>query len=178
MISIIKVLFCFSLLCLAALVQVPALQYDFNLDSFTSYDYSPLYIVCFLLSIVFKNNYSFIAVALYLIAGIAGLPIFAFGGGWTYIFEPSFGYLLGLLPLSVVAFYTRQHWTEIGIRTFANRSILPLMGLVFAHLLGLAYLLLSGKIDQSKFLAMSVYPFIYDIFLAHLALIFVPMREE
>lgn len=178
MISAIKVLFCFSALCLAALSQLPALQYDFNLDSFTHYDYSLLYITCFLLSISFKNNYCFIAVVLYLVAGLAGLPIFAFGAGLTYVFEPSFGYLLGLLPLSVVVFYTRQHWSEIGVRTFANRSILPLIGLVFAHLLGLAYLLLSGKADLNKFLAMGFYPFVYDVFFAHLALIFVPMHEE
>ncbi|MDZ7264485.1 MAG: biotin transporter BioY, partial [candidate division KSB1 bacterium] len=32
---------------------------------------------------------------LYLVVGLLGVPIFAYGGGPGYIFQPSFGYLLG-----------------------------------------------------------------------------------
>ncbi len=33
----------------------------------------------------------------YVILGISGLPIFERGGGWQYILEPNFGYLLGFI---------------------------------------------------------------------------------
>lgn len=38
-----------------------------------------------------------IAVAVYVAVGLAGVPIFAAGGGISYLFRPSFGYLLGFI---------------------------------------------------------------------------------
>ncbi|MBU6428660.1 MAG: biotin transporter BioY [Cyanobacteria bacterium REEB65] len=40
---------------------------------------------------------------LVILLGLAGLPIFAGGGGLAYTAQPTFGYLLGLLPLVVIA---------------------------------------------------------------------------
>ena len=34
----------------------------------------------------------------YVLLGLCGLPIFTMGGGLGYVFQPSFGYLLGLIP--------------------------------------------------------------------------------
>ena len=36
--------------------------------------------------------------ALYVGLGLVGLPIFAAGGGFSYVFNPTFGFLLGLIP--------------------------------------------------------------------------------
>jgi biotin transport system substrate-specific component len=41
-------------------------------------------------------------VALYLIEGLAGLPVFASGGGIGYVFRPSFGFLVGYLPMAAL----------------------------------------------------------------------------
>ncbi len=41
-------------------------------------------------------------VALYLLEGLAGLPVFASGGGIDYILRPSFGFLVGYLPMAYV----------------------------------------------------------------------------
>jgi biotin transport system substrate-specific component len=38
------------------------------------------------------------AILLFLVTGLFFLPLFANGGGWQYIFEPGFGYLLATLP--------------------------------------------------------------------------------
>ncbi len=35
---------------------------------------------------------------LYVVLGLVGVPIFAAGGGFGYIFNPTFGFLLGLIP--------------------------------------------------------------------------------
>ena len=35
--------------------------------------------------------------ALYVGLGLVGLPIFAAGGGFSYVFNPTFGFLLGLV---------------------------------------------------------------------------------
>ncbi|MBN9310364.1 MAG: biotin transporter BioY [Devosia sp.] len=41
-------------------------------------------------------------VALYLVEGLAGLPVFATGGGFDYILRPSFGFLVGYLPMAYI----------------------------------------------------------------------------
>ncbi|HFF8360423.1 TPA: biotin transporter BioY, partial [Enterococcus faecium] len=38
----------------------------------------------------------------YLILGIIGLPIFASGGGYAYIFKPTFGFLLAFVTLPII----------------------------------------------------------------------------
>jgi biotin transport system substrate-specific component len=40
---------------------------------------------------------------LYLLMGLAGLPVFTKGGGLAYVFQPTFGYLLGFPVASFVA---------------------------------------------------------------------------
>ena len=41
--------------------------------------------------------------ALYVVIGLAGIPVFSQGGGIAYVMMPSFGYLLGLIPCAYVA---------------------------------------------------------------------------
>jgi biotin transport system substrate-specific component len=41
-------------------------------------------------------------VALYIAQGLAGLPVFTFGGGWTYVMSPTFGFILGYLPMAYI----------------------------------------------------------------------------
>ncbi len=40
---------------------------------------------------------------LYLLMGLAGLPVFTRGGGLAYVFQPTFGYLLGFPVASLIA---------------------------------------------------------------------------
>lgn len=42
-------------------------------------------------------------VALYIAEGLAGLPVFSTGGGIGYIFSPSFGFIVGWLPMALIA---------------------------------------------------------------------------
>ena len=52
-----------------------------------------------------------IAVAVYVAVGLAGVPIFAAGGGISYLFRPSFGYLARLTVRYGVSVsrYTESH---------------------------------------------------------------------
>lgn len=43
------------------------------------------------------------SVAVYLVIGLLGIPIFARGGGPAYLLRPTFGFLLGFLPAAFVA---------------------------------------------------------------------------
>lgn len=39
---------------------------------------------------------------LYLVEGLAGLPVFSYGGGIQYLFSPSFGFILGYIPMAYI----------------------------------------------------------------------------
>lgn len=75
-----------------------------------------------------------LAVAVYVLLGLAGLPVFAQGGGPGYVFQPSFGYLIG---------FALGAWVT---GTIARRGTgLPSMGrLLGANLAGLAVVYLCG----------------------------------
>lgn len=76
------------------------------------------------------------SVLMYILLGLAGLPVFTEGGGIGYIFKPSFGYLIG--------FYIASYVTGI----IANRKSNPtfkrilaanFIGLTIVYSLGLFY---------------------------------------
>ena len=48
--------------------------------------------------------------AVYVLLGLIGVPIFTEGGGLMYVAKPSFGFLLGLIPMTLV----------IGLRILAH----------------------------------------------------------
>ena len=47
-------------------------------------------------------GYGALSQAVYVLIGLVGVPIFALGGGFSYIFQPTFGFLLGLIPCAFV----------------------------------------------------------------------------
>ena len=75
--------------------------------------------------------------ALYVGLGLVGLPIFAAGGGFSYVFNPTFGFLLGLIPAAWV----------IGRLAEKNRTPLRLAlacaaGFAVLYAIGLPYIAL------------------------------------
>ncbi len=50
-----------------------------------------------LIGCIAGKNAALLSQIAYLILGISGVPIFERGGGWQYILEPNFGYLLGFI---------------------------------------------------------------------------------
>lgn len=75
----------------------------------------------------------------YLILGLTWLPVFAQGGGISYIQQPHFGYLLGFVPGAwVCGFLAFQASPKLESLAFSC-----LCGLLTIHLCGLSYLILS-----------------------------------
>jgi len=68
---------------------------------------------------------------IYLLVGLAGVPVFSEGGGIGYIAKPSFGFLVGLIPAAYV----------VGIVGRKRRDI---AGMICAGAAGLAVLYLAG----------------------------------
>ncbi|MGQ9629135.1 MAG: biotin transporter BioY [bacterium] len=73
----------------------------------------------------------------YLLFGLAGLPIFAGGGGPTYLLKPSFGYILGFAPAALAVGYTLERW---GRSNYIKVLLSMLLGTAIIYLIGLPYL--------------------------------------
>ena len=75
--------------------------------------------------------------AIYVLLGLAGLPLFSAGGGAGYIFYPSFGFLLGLIP---AAYVTGRLCG--GCKRPARIALACAAGLGVLYLVGLPYMAL------------------------------------
>lgn len=75
--------------------------------------------------------------AIYVALGLLGVPVFASGGGLQYVFNPTFGFLVGLIPAA---------WA-VGALTAgeaAPRRVVPacFAGLALLYLIGVPYMAL------------------------------------
>lgn len=77
-----------------------------------------------------------ISVGVYVLLGLFGLPIFAAGGGFTYVLRPSFGFLLTFI---LTAFVVGLLTEKTKKRTFLNYFVIALIGLIITYGIGLIY---------------------------------------
>lgn len=77
-----------------------------------------------------------ISVGAYALLGLAGLPVFAEGGGFWYVLKPSFGYIIGF----ILASYVTGRLTEKaeGL-TFGRILAANFVGLAIVYGAGMAY---------------------------------------
>lgn len=52
--------------------------------------------------VLLGGKWGAVSQAVYVLLGLAGVPIFTRGGGISYLLQPSFGFLLGLIPAAAV----------------------------------------------------------------------------
>ena len=77
-----------------------------------------------------------ISVGIYVLLGLFGLPVFAAGGGITYVFRPSFGYLLAF----ILAAYVTGKITQLSkTHKFYNYFIAAMAGFAVTYAIGLTY---------------------------------------
>lgn len=72
------------------------------------------------------------SVLLYIGIGLLGIPVFASGGGISYVLVPSFGYLIGFV---VCAYFVGHFQYQNYIKTF----IVCLIGMLLIYLIGMLY---------------------------------------
>lgn len=74
---------------------------------------------------------------IYVAIGLVGVPVFTAGGGPSYIFQPTFGYLIGFILCSYVIGKFVEKSKNINIVTL---SIATLLGVMVVYLIGVPYL--------------------------------------
>lgn len=104
----------------------------------------PVPIVPFTLQFLFTNlaglllgpRLGSLAVAVYLIVGLLGIPVFTEGGGLGYIFQPTFGYLAGFYFATYLTGKIAYNDKQPG---FGKLLAACIVGLVIVYSLGALY---------------------------------------
>lgn len=94
------------------------------------------YLFTMLAGLLLGSKWGFISVSVYIILGLAGLPIFASGGGIGYIFQPSFGYIIGF---AAGAFVTGKIAEKSGNPSYKRLLSANFAGLLIVYILGMIY---------------------------------------
>ena len=77
-----------------------------------------------------------LSAGLYMVLGLIGLPIFTEGGGFGYIFKPTFGYIVGF----VLSAYIIGRMTEgVARPSFWRLLAAALVGVAVSYTMGMVY---------------------------------------
>lgn len=119
-----------------------------------------------------------LSMTLYTALGLIGLPVFAGGGGITYIFSPSFGFILGFIAGACVIGLLSK---KLGKQNQWNSFKSLMAGLLVIYAVGILYMFLIMRLYMGNpetrliFLATANLPYIIkDTILLSAAAITVP----
>lgn len=111
----------------------------------------------FLSGLLLGSRWGFACVAVYILVGACGLPIFSIGrGGIGHILGPTGGYLMGFLP----AVYVIGLITEKTEQLVIIDVIAMVCGGIIIYACGVTWLKILTGMTLTKTLAVGMYPFI------------------
>ena len=114
-----------------------------------------------------------LSVALYILAGLFLVPVFALGGGWKYIFEYGFGYILGYIPAGIIlGTILKKNYTYINTLKAVITAVLTI------HLFGICYMCILAVFKHAGMdfvkqwiIAQSGIKILYDFVFSYLAVL-------
>lgn len=114
----------------------------------------------------------FLSQLIYILIGLAGVPVFSLGGGLQYVFKSTFGYILGFMACAFIIGWgiekikTYRFWPIMGIAT-VGYTVAYLIGNVYFYGI-IQWFSESGMALSQVFVAMFPY-MIKDLILVSLA---------
>lgn len=121
-----------ALTAVGAFIRIPLPPVPFTLQVF----------FVILSGLLLGSRMGFASQVVYIGLGLIGVPIFTNGGGLQYIFNPTFGYLLGF---AVAAFVVGRMTEGLERPTFGKYLKASLMGLIISYLFGVSHLYIILK---------------------------------
>ncbi len=115
-----------ALICIGAFIKIPLPYIPFTLQ------------VLFvnLAALMLGAKLGAFSVLIYIILGLLGLPVFANGGGFNYILNPTFGYIIGFLFGCFLAGFIAEKDKNLSyklmlIASFVNLTVIYFFGLLY-----------------------------------------------
>ncbi|MGN0427679.1 MAG: biotin transporter BioY [Agathobacter sp.] len=120
----------------AALIAVGAfIKIDIPLPLYTMH-FTLQWFFVLMAGFLLEEKLGSISVLVYLLIGLLGVPVFAAGGGFTYIFRPGFGFLLGFIPAAFSIGYISK---KIKANTVLKMLLPAIVGEVVYYAVGAVY---------------------------------------
>lgn len=166
---------CIMLLIIATFTQI---KIDFNIPqtgivSYLKFEYIPQIPVVIFISAILGECWGLLAIILYLLMGLFFIPVFALGGGPSYIFQYNFGYIFGYI--FAVLFVTK---TLKNGNSLLNILLAVFYGVFIIHLIGILYLSIIAILrhDGVDFIRNMIYfqsfsKILYDIVFGFIAIL-------
>lgn len=183
--SVVLILFCSFLLVISTFLQLNLTHIILPMKMFTAktltvkdflytYQYIPqIPAVLFIVGLL-GRRLGLTSILLYIITGLFVMPVFALGGGWRYIFEYGFGYILAYLP----AGFLLGTILKKGGYTYKNTIKAVLYSVLLIHIFGLLYMGFLAIVHHSGwvfvqdwFVSQSGIKILYDFVLSYIAVL-------
>lgn len=124
-----------ALIAVGAFIKIPVPVVPFTLQ----------YLFTMLAGLLLGWKRGCIAVCVYILLGLLGLPVFAQGGGIGYIFQPSFGYIIGFVfgtfaTGRIAGGKKAPGYKRLLAANFAGLGIVYLFGMLYYYLISMFYL--------------------------------------
>lgn len=121
-----------ALITVGAYVRVPIPVVPFTLQ----------YPMTMLAGLVLGGELGCAVVAVYIFMGILGLPVFAGGGGFLYVLQPTFGYIIGF---AIAAYVTGKIAHKAKSLRFRRLLLADFAGLAVVYAVGMVYCVLISR---------------------------------
>lgn len=156
-----------ALTAIGAFITIPIPPVPFSMQIFFA----------ILSGLILGANQGAASVGVYILLGLVGLPVFTKGGGLSYIFQPTFGYLIGFVAGAWLAGYIVKKRGDYSIKTmllaaFAGAGVDFVIGIPYFYLIMNLYLqneMGIGAVVHSTFLLFLPADVILMIFAAFFA---------
>ena len=165
-----------ALTAVGAFIKIPTPLVPFTLQ----------YLFCAYSGILLGAKRGFHSQLLYLCIGLGGFPIFTNGGGITYIFQPTFGYLIGFLLCSYIIGRLTERLERITVMGLFGSIVAGMIALYFCGILYL-YIIMNFYLGKAMSLKAAIiagmFPFIltdliYSLLIAITAAAIVPSLKK
>lgn len=182
--SLVLLIFCSFLIVIATFLQLDITHFIIPSKLFTgeplalkdfiyTYKYIPQVPAIMFITGLLGRRLGMTSIILYIITGLFFIPVFALGGGWRYIFEFGFGYIIGY---AAAAFVTGTMLKK-GY-SYKNTAKAVLAGVLTIHAIGIVYMLvlaflkhMGGSFAVDWIVSQSGIKIIYDFVFSYLAVL-------
>lgn len=94
--------------------------------------------------LLFKSK-SIIIILVYILMGLIGIPVFASGGGYVYLFKPSFGFIIGFLVQAICEAFINTDKIKTKPLFFIGTILKAWFGHIISVIVGVIYMWLIYK---------------------------------